>query len=222
MSERNSSSKATGRAARAHQHAVHNAEQMRIRLAREAARVLAEGGTRDFATAKRKAAERLASPDTRHLPSNEEIEEELRRYLELFQGAKLPDRLAHLRGLALEAMRFLQAFEPRLVGSVLAGTATEYAVVELHVSADTPEQIALWLTENAIPYEQSERRLRFGGDRYETLPTYRFTVNETPIELCVLSRRGAREAPLSPVDGRPMKRANVREVETLVALADGA
>jgi hypothetical protein len=217
MSGRNSSNKQSGRAARAHQHAVHNAEEMRIRLAHEAARILAEGGTRDYAVAKRKAAERLASPDTRHLPSNEEIERELRRYLELFQGAKLPDRLANLRGLALDAMRFLQAFEPRLVGSVLAGTATEYAIIELHVSADTPEQIALWLTENAIPYEQGERRIRFGGDRHETLPTYRFTANDITVELCMF-KRSMRETPLSPVDGKPMKRANVRELETLISL----
>jgi hypothetical protein len=222
MSERNSSSKTTGRAARAQQHAQHSAEQMRLRLAREAARIMADGNTRDYATAKRKAAERLAAPDTRHLPSNEEIEQELRRYLELFQGAKLPDRLAHLRGLALEAMRFLQTFEPRLVGSVLAGTVTEYAIIELHVGADTPEQVALWLSDNDIPYEQSERRLRFGGDRYETLPTYRFTANDVTVELCVFNPRSMREAPLSPVDGKPMKRANVREVETLMTLAGGA
>lgn len=220
MSERNSSNK-TGRAARAHQHAVHTAEQMRIRLAREAARIMAEGGTRDYATAKRKAAERLASPDTRHLPSNEEIERELRSYLALFQGAKQSSRLAHLRDLALEAMRFLQAFEPRLVGSVLSGTVTEYAVIELHVSADTPEQIVLWLSENAIPYEQSERRLRFGGDRQETLPTYRFTANDVMVELCVFDSRSIREAPLSPVDGKPMKRATMHEVATLITLEGG-
>lgn len=191
---------------------------MRTRLAREAARIMAEG-TRDFATAKRKAAERLASPDTRHLPSNEEIERELRQYLELFQAAKLPNRVAHLRELALEAMRFLQAFEPRLVGAVLAGTVTEYAVIELHVSADTPEQVTLYLEENAIPHEQGERRVRFGGDRCEVLPTYHFTVDDVTVELCVFNRRSVRETPLSPVDGKPMKRANVHEVETLIALA---
>jgi hypothetical protein len=194
---------------------------MRTRLAREAARIMAEG-TRDYATAKRKAAERLASPDTRHLPSNEEIERELRQYLELFQGAKLPNRLAHLRELALDAMRFLQTFDPRLVGPVLTGTVTEYAVIELHVSADTPEQIALWLDENAIPYEQSERRVRFGGDRYEALPAYRFTADDVTVELCVFNRRSVRETPLSPVDGRPMKRANIAEVETLITLGPDA
>jgi hypothetical protein len=191
---------------------------MRTRLAHEAARIMAEGGTRDFAAAKRKAAARLASPETQHLPSNEEIERELRRYLELFQGSKLPDRVAQMRGIALEAMRFLHLFEPRLVGAVLIGTVTEHAVIELHVSADTPEEVGLWLTEHEIPFEQLEKRLRFGGDRYEALPTYRFLADEMVIEVSVFDRRSVREAPLSPVDGKPMRRASMREVETLVAL----
>lgn len=211
-----SSSRSPGRA---HQHAMHGAEEMRTRLAREAARIMAEGGTRNYAVAKRKAAERLAAPETRHLPSNEEIEHELRQYLELFHGAQLPNRVAHLRTIALDAMHFLERFDPRLVGPILGGAVTEHAIVELHVSADTPEEVGLWLAEHTIPYEQSEKRLRFGGDRLETLPSYRFTADDVMVELCVFDRRSVREMPLSPVDGKPMKRANVREVEALVAPA---
>jgi hypothetical protein len=37
--------------------------------------------------------------------------------------------------------------------------------------------------------------------------------------LCVFDRLEAREAPLSPVDGKPMKRANLREVENLMSEA---
>jgi hypothetical protein len=36
------------------------------------------------------------------------------------------------------------------------------------------------------------------------------------VELCVFGHRHARETPLSPVDGKPMKRANRREVEMLI------
>lgn len=224
MSEKTSSKSAprSRRATRAYQHAVAGAEELRLRLAREAARIMAEEGVRDYAAVKRKAAERLSLPDAKHLPSNEEIEHELRGYLELFQGKQLSGRLAHLRRVALEAMRFLHPFDPRLVGSVLAGTVTEGAIVELHVSADTPEALGLWLDENEIPYEQTERRLRFGGDRYDVVPAYRFSADEVTIELCVFDHRAVRETPLSPVDGKPMKRANPREVETLLTLEGGA
>lgn len=207
----------SGRATRAYQHALRGAEEMRTRLAREAARILAEEGGRDYAAVKRKAAERLALSEPKHLPSNEEIEHELRRYLELFQGKQLLSRLTYFRSAALEAMRFLHCFDPRLVGSVLVGTVTEGASIELHVSAESPEEIGLWLTEHSISFEQTERRLRFGGDRYKTLPAIRFSAGKMTIELCVFDRRSVREAPLSPMDGKPMKRANLREVEVLTA-----
>ncbi len=183
---------------------------------------MAKEGVRDYAAVKRKAAERLALAETKHLPSNEEIEHELRRYLALFQPQQLSTRLSLLRSVALEAMRFLQAFEPRLVGALLTGAVTEGTAVELHLSADMPEAVGLWLTEQEIPFEQSEKRLRFGGERHETLPTYRFNADDVTVELCVFNRRSVRETPLSPVDGKPMKRANLREVETLVTLTSGA
>jgi len=37
-----------------------------------------------------------------------------------------------------------------------------------------------------------------------------------PVELCVFNHRQVRETPLSPVDGKPMKRAYLREVENLL------
>jgi hypothetical protein len=121
-----------------------------------------------------------------------------------------------LRELAAEAMHFLEKFEPRLVGPVLSGTVTSTSAIELHLTADTPEEIGFWLDDHGIPYKQADRRLRFGGDRYEAYPAYSFTADGVPVELCVFGHRHARETPLSPVDGKPMKRANRREVEMLI------
>ena len=114
-------------------------------------------------------------------------------------------------------MQFLGRFDPRLVGAVLSGIVTAGVPVQLHVTADTPEEIGLWLQEQGIPYEQTERRVRFGGERSETLPLYHFTADGVTVELYVFGRAGIRETPLSPVDGKPMKRANRREVENLLA-----
>jgi hypothetical protein len=192
-----------------------NIERLRQHIAGEAARVMAEEGLRDYHLAKRKALERLGLPDAKHLPSNQEIEVALKQYLRLFHAERHSRNLYTLRRLALEAMRFLEIFQPRLVGAALNGTVTAASGIELHVTADTPEEFALWLREHAVPFEQSERRLRFGGDRYASLPSYRFLADKTPIEVCVFNRRGARETPLSPVDGKPMKRASIKDVETL-------
>lgn len=195
---------------------AHAIEQLRWRISAEAARLMAEEGVGDYAAAKRKALSRLNLPEAKHLPSNREIEAALREHLALFHGRRLGERLRELRRVALEAMRFLQRFEPRLTGPVLSGTVTSASEIQLHVSAETPEEIGLWLQEHHIPFEQAERRLRFGGDRSEVFPTYRFTAGAQPIELVVFTPRQAREAPLSPVDGRPMHRAPLKEVEDLL------
>lgn len=177
---------------------------------------MAEEGVRDFQTAKRKAAERVGSSDQRHLPTNEEIHAALEQHLHLFHRDRLAQYLRRLRAIAVEAMHFLEVFDPRLVGPVLLGTVTPDSVIQIHISADVIEEIGLLLQEHQIPFTQSERRLRFGGDRHQMLSTYMFSADGAPIELYVFSPRTAREPPLSPIDGRPMRRASIKEVETLL------
>jgi hypothetical protein len=189
----------------------------RARICQEAARIMAEEGVRDYQAAKRRAVNRLNLPEGRSLPSNQEIEDAFVQYLVLFQGRELPARRRRLRTIALEAMQFLARFEPKLVGAVLTGAVTEHSPVELHLAADTAEEVGFHLGEHAIPYEQFERRLKFGGDREARMPAYRFTADGVIVELTVLTPAQARETPLSLVDGRPMRRANRREVELLDA-----
>lgn len=196
-------------------------DELRQHIAMDAARIMAEEGVRDFQTAKRKAAARLGLPETKHLPGNDEVDAALQEYLRLFHGGRLVQSVRRLRELAAEAMRFLSKFDPRLVGPVLSGTVTSATEIEIHLTADSPEEIGFWLQEHSIPYEQTDRRLRFGGDRQESFPAYRFTADNVPIELCIFDRLEAREPPLSPVDGKPMKRANLREVENLMSEAAG-
>lgn len=196
--------------------AARGEEQKRLRIATEAARIMAEEGVRDFQTAKRKAAARLNLSEIRNLPANEEVQLALAAHLQLFHGTEVVHNARRLREIALEAMRFLAAFEPKLVGPALSGTVTATSEIQLHVSADSPEQIGWLLQEHRIPFRLGERRVRFGGDRYKTVATYHFTADGANVELCVFDPRAARETPLSPVDGRPMRRANIREMQDLL------
>lgn len=191
------------------------ADTLRQRICQEAARIMAEEGVRDYHAAKRRAVGRLNLPDEKHLPGNQEVEQALADYLRLFQTEKHGARARQLRHMALEAMRLLARFEPRLVGAVLSGTVTSGSAIELHLTADTPEEVGFFLTDHHIPHEQRDHRLRFGGDRIETAPAFRFIADGVPVELTVFSPVAARETPLSPVDGRPMRRAGAREIERL-------
>ncbi|HWZ64458.1 MAG TPA: hypothetical protein VNX02_15670 [Steroidobacteraceae bacterium] len=192
-------------------------ENLRRALAQEAARIMAEHGVQDFLIAKRKAAERLGVDDgSATLPKNREIEVALAEYQRLFGGATHVESLSEKRRAALAAMRRLSEFEPRLVGAVLAGTATEHSDVQLHLFADRAETVTLKLLEAGIVYEVTERRVKLDAERVRPFPGVRFSVGDQPIEATVFPADGIRQAPVSPVDGRPMRRANAFEVEALL------
>ncbi|MEZ5459076.1 MAG: hypothetical protein R3E65_07145 [Steroidobacteraceae bacterium] len=193
------------------------AENLRRALAQEAARVMAEHGIRDFLFAKRKAAERFGVVDGAVLPRNSEIEDALAEYQRLFGGEQHVESLYAQRLAAAEAMRALGDFQPRLVGAVLTGTATEHAHVQLHVFADRAETVAFRLMDQGIPYEMGEKRLKLNAERVLLQPTIELEIDAQPVEVVVFPVDGIRQSPVSPVDGRPMRRADLAEVEALLA-----
>jgi hypothetical protein len=190
--------------------------KMRQRLAIEAARMMAEESIGDFLTAKRKAATLLGVTDTRNLPRNSEVEEALVEYQRLFKADSQPRLLRELREVALQAMHFLESFKPHLTGSVLRGTASYYSDINLHLFATTPEEVSLFLMQKEIPFDMNHKRFRFSKDASADYPIYRFVAGKHSIELTVFPINGERQAPLSPVDGRPMQRASASALQRLL------
>src|SRR5262245_22385307 len=125
---------------------------MRARIAAAAARIMAEDGVDDFAAAKRRAARQLGAPDSQALPRNDEVEQELRAYRDLYQPEEHAARIAELRRLALEAMRALERFNPYLTGPVLAGIAGPYAQIELQLFPDSAKDVEVFLLERNIEF----------------------------------------------------------------------
>ena len=192
-------------------------DMMRQAIAREAARLMIEHGHDDYGTAKRKAAERFGVTDLAVLPKNTEIEEALAEHQRLFGAESHASEVAAMRAVALETMRLFAAFEPRLVGPLLSGTATAHSDITLHLFADTPETVAVALIDRGIPHEFAERRFRISRDEVEAFPSVRFTAGEHDVDATIFPRDGIRQAPPGPVDGKPMRRATLAEVETLVS-----
>lgn len=194
----------------------HRTEDLRQALAQEAARIMAEHGIEDFLQAKRKAADRLGVHDVSALPSNIEIESALRAHQRLFGRDTHDNTLKEQRRIALQTMRLLEEFTPRLVGSVLTGTATDYSDINLHLFADASETVAIKLLEMQVPHEFYERRVKMDAERTINYPALRFEANGRTVDATVFPIDGIRQAPYSPVDGRPMKRADAREVSQLI------
>src|SRR5205807_9197714 len=71
-------------------------QQMRMRIAAAAARMMVEDGLEDFALAKRRAARQLGAEDTQALPKHEEIEVGLRAYQSLYERGEPRERIPYL------------------------------------------------------------------------------------------------------------------------------
>jgi hypothetical protein len=190
-------------------------DMMRQAIAREAARLMVEHGHEDYGFAKRKAAERFGVTDLAVLPKNTEVEEALAEHQRLFAPGHASE-LVEMRGIALEAMRLLEEFEPRLVGPLLSGTATPHNDITLHLFADTPETVAVRLIDRGIRHEFAERRLRNSKDEIEAFPAVRFAAGGHEVDATIFPKDGIRQAPPGPVDGKPMRRATLAEVAGLL------
>ncbi len=186
-------------------------------IAQEAARIIATEGQRNYGTAKRKAADRLGMKCSRQqLPSNLEIERELRTYQALYGGNQHTQIQQQLRSSALDAMNYFAAFHPRLVGPVLEGTADQHTRITLHVFSDDPDAVPRFLYDQSIAFEQESRRIRWHDNGFRSLDIVCLQWSEQQIELCLFGTLDQRQAPPCPVAGRPQRRAGAVEVEYLL------
>ncbi|MGZ5148524.1 MAG: hypothetical protein ACXWIS_02360 [Burkholderiales bacterium] len=182
-------------------------------IASFAARIMVEDGVEDYATAKRKAARQAGVPDTRQLPTNEEVDAALRTHQTLFEGEMHRERVAELRSRAVKIMRELEEFNPYLTGSVLSGNAGKYADINLQLYIESPKSVQLYLIDHGISYRAGQCRL-YCGDEARMVPT--FTIDDVvPIELVLLALDDLRRPIRTTADGKPIERARLQAVQAL-------
>jgi hypothetical protein len=195
-----------------------NIESSRARqvVAQEAARIIVNHGVRDYRVAKQKAAERLGVNGQGSLPGNTEVEAAVAEHLQIFGGDAHENLLRLMRTAALAAMELLTEFSPRLVGPVLAGTADENSAVNLHVFADSPEMVAMEIGDMGIQFRSYERRLKSRRGQIEMYAGFEFSYRNETIQATAFPVDGIRQAPMSPIDGKPMKRVDIDVLQELL------
>lgn len=123
-------------------------------IAAEAARLIVDEGM-EYAPAKRKAAQTLGRRSGRSagLPSNEEVEDEVRAHIELFHADTQPLELDALRRLAMHWMQRLQEFRPHLGGAVWRGTATRRSAIHIDLYCDDPKSAEVHLLNLGVAFD---------------------------------------------------------------------
>ena len=134
-------------------------------IAATAARLVVDEGM-EYAGAKRKAQRALGRHGNGRgeLPSNEQVEDEVREYLAVFCAESQPAELAALRRLALVWMARLAEFRPYLTGAVWRGTATRLSAVHLDLYCDDAKSAEIALINKGISYDVGSRTDARGGE----------------------------------------------------------
>lgn len=165
---------------------AHRRDLMREQLAHQAARLIAEDGITDYAFAKRKAARQMGAMDTRHMPSNDEVDAALYSYRTLYQQDSHPGILRQLREQARDTMCMLQPFHPYLTGSVLNGTAGPQSDVNLVIYSDDAKAVMIYLLGHSQLFENGEWRVNLAG-RQQIVPGFTLqTESGIPVHLAIL------------------------------------
>lgn len=198
---------------------------MRQLIAQQAARMMAEDGISDYAYAKKKAGRQLGVMENSILPSNAEIEDELKLYNTLFLSEEQPENLRDLRENALFTMQLLARFNPHLTGSVLDGTAGMLAETHIHLFADSVKEVEMFLLNQQIPFDVNEKSYRImndgkrdkKGDQRKTVPVFTLETNKGLIKLSVFDVDDIRVATKRAADGSNADRLNTEGLKALLA-----
>ncbi|OYY80544.1 MAG: hypothetical protein B7X93_02760 [Hydrogenophilales bacterium 17-61-9] len=187
-------------------------QDMRRRIAHAAARILAEDGSLDYGSAKRKAARQLGAPDSDNLPDNQQIDEALRSYQALYRADETRAQVALLRQAAIEYMEQLADFDPHLTGPVLNGTAGRHTEINLQLFTDEQKEVEFLLMRLKIPYQTAEYRMSDAPGKVYP----RFIINDprAPVDLVVYPATDLRSMKRLQADGRP-RRLRLTQVRAL-------
>lgn len=199
-----------------------NPQQLRQLIAQKAARMMAEDGISDFAYAKKKAGRQAGTVDNNMLPSNAEIEQELKLYNTLFLSDEQPENLFNLRKNALFTMQLLEKFNPHLTGAVLDGTAGLGSETHIHLFSDSSKDVEMFLLNQDIPFKTNEKSYRVMNDgkrdNRKKVPVFSLEMVSGLIKLSVFEVDEIRVATKRAADGSNSERADITEVKLLLRL----
>jgi hypothetical protein len=188
-------------------------------IALEAARVMYREGVSEYFTAKRIAARRILGRDAKgarfrpgDLPNNGEIRDALRELATLAEGAARTERLFAMRVVALQTMRQLEPWHPRLIGSVWSGHARRGSDIDLHVFVESVDDLEATLRTAGRDLDRSDVLIRV-GDTFKTYTHIHLLDAPFPVELSVYLPGERRMTTRSSTDGKTIDRVSPERLE---------
>jgi predicted component of type VI protein secretion system len=187
-------------------------------IAEEAARLMVDEDVREYIEAKRMAADNLLGMRVGFnaaLPSNGEIRDAIVARARMLDAAGHRARLDDMRRVALEVMVQLEAFEPRLIGSVATGNIHRNSDIDIQLFCEGHDRLEQALRRHGHAAERMEHEVVKDGllGRYVH---YHFELHGSEVELSVYEPGELFVTRFSSVDGKPIDRVPRRRLEALL------
>lgn len=139
----------------------------------------------------------------------------MREHRSLFQPRQF-EQLTAQRRIALEAMRTLAAFRPRLLGSLVDGDgALDH--ITLLLQADSVESVIHVLQDHHIPWRSDERTLHHASGQRLAHPALCFEAGGSSLALIIAPPHLRSDPPRDPLDGRRLALLDSAELAALLA-----
>lgn len=191
-----------------------------LEIAAAAARLVVEEGL-NFGPAKHRAIKQLGLPARTALPTNEQLEAQVREYIDLFCADTQPGELRALREHALVWMTRLAEFRPHLGGAVWHGWATRLSDIDLALFCDDPKSAEIALINQNLRYEvQTQSGLH--GREVDVLSLHSFCrdlAEDIGVHLRIYDLQDLRGALVADGQGR-RPRGDLQALERLLAAND--
>jgi hypothetical protein len=190
---------------------------VQIEIAATAARMVVEEGL-NFGPAKHRAVKELGLPGRTALPSNDEVEAQVREYIGIFCADTQPQELRALREHARGWMERLAEFRPHLGGAVWYGWATRLSDIDLALFCDDPKSAEIALINQDLRFEvQSQPGLH--GHPVDVLSLHSFCRDlgeDIGVHLRIYDLQDLRGALLADAQGRS-PRGDLAALQRLLA-----
>lgn len=192
---------------------------LQLEIAAVAARCVVEEGLA-LGPAKQRALKQLGLGPRTPLPGNDEVEAEVRSYIEVFCADTQPQELLALRRHALQWMQRLAEFRPHLGGAVWHGWATRLSDIDLALFCDDPKAVEIGLINQNLRYEvQTQKGLH--GHMVDVLSLHSWCPGleeDIGVHLRVYEQPALRGALLPDAQGRT-PRGDIAMLERLLVAA---
>ena len=190
-----------------------NLKKIRVTVANKAAELIAEEGITDYHYAKTKAAKCLGFSAKEKLPSNNEIDEALIAYKNIYHRADFAI-IQELKKITLKYMKLFEEFNPHAPSQILEGYISKYPTIEINLYHDDIKAVEYILLNNQIHFETTDISLYGKGSKkkaHRNLPIYKIESDLMPIQIKVYETNDFKIGSKNLLKARGM---NIKAVES--------